>query len=247
MLLAQFVRYYPVVLTLCLQFLAFKFVVCLVLKLRFLSAVGLLCVVIFLFLGSTFLGFLGGGDWLGKDFVCFCFILFVLSEILFFFSFFWGFFHFGLTPASNTGRSPFFGVMSVASFGIPLLNTFILLSSRVTVTWSHKRVSIGFSLFWPILLSIVLGCVFLCFQWIEYSLSNIMLSDGVFRGGFYMLTGFHGFHVLLGVLLFVGVLCLDWREHNSWASFQCVSWYWHFVDVVWLFLFCIVYVWSSGV
>jgi cytochrome c oxidase subunit III len=133
---------------------------------------------------------------------------------------------------------------------LPAINTALLLSSGVTVTWAHhamiannrKQLILG------LFLTILLGVIFLGVQAYEYSHAyselNLKLSSGVFGSTFFMLTGFHGFHVTLGAVMLTVILvrCIKGHftpEHHF--GFEAVAWYWHFVDVVWLGLFVFVY------
>jgi cytochrome c oxidase subunit 3 len=138
----------------------------------------------------------------------------------------------------------------MAAFGIPALNTLILLSSGVTVTWAHWALKMNnrAQLILGLILTIALGVTFLCFQAYEYihaySALNLKLTTGIYGTTFFMLTGFHGFHVTVGVLMLSVILarCIagHFRPDHHFA-FEAVSWYWHFVDVVWLLLFVLVY------
>jgi len=138
----------------------------------------------------------------------------------------------------------------MAAFGLPAINTMLLLSSGVTVTIAHwalkenKRGMLNLFLF----LTILLGVIFLCVQAYEYghaySALNLKLTTGAFGSTFFMLTGFHGFHVTLGAIMLSVILarCLSGHftpDHHF--AFEGVAWYWHFVDVVWLGLFIFVY------
>ncbi len=138
----------------------------------------------------------------------------------------------------------------MAPWGIPALNTLILLSSGVTVTWAHwalrkgKRTLTSLGL----LLTVALGVLFLAMQAHEYHEAytklGLTLGSGVYGATFFVLTGFHGFHVLLGVTMLSVILVRSLRGHfdaENHFAFEAVSWYWHFVDVVWLMLFVFVY------
>jgi cytochrome c oxidase subunit 3 len=138
----------------------------------------------------------------------------------------------------------------MGAWGIPALNTALLLSSGVTVTWAHwalKENNRG-QLILGMIATIALGAIFLGFQAYEYIHAytelNLKLSTGIYGSTFFMLTGFHGFHVTLGVIMLTVILfrCIagHFRPDHHFA-FEAVSWYWHFVDVVWLLLFVLVY------
>ncbi len=152
---------------------------------------------------------------------------------------------------------PYFGqiesnrFVEMSPWGIPLLNTVLLLSSGVTVTWAHHALKADKrgQLVTALLMTVVLGFVFLGFQVYEYmhaySDLNLKLTSGVFGSTFYMLTGFHGFHVTLGAVMLTVIMFRCMKGHfkpNQHFGFEAVSWYWHFVDVVWLGLFLFVYV-----
>lgn len=138
----------------------------------------------------------------------------------------------------------------IAAWGVPSVNTAVLLASGVTITLAHYQLLCGrrnLALFWQ-LLTAFLGGVFLYLQWHEYAHAmthlGLGLDAGIYASVFFMLTGFHGVHVLLGTLMLLGVALRMWYGHFSVKShfaFAAVSWYWHFVDVVWLCVFVFVY------
>jgi len=138
----------------------------------------------------------------------------------------------------------------MAAFGIPALNTLLLLSSGVTVTWAHWALKMNNrkQLILGLVATIALGITFLCFQAYEYihayTALNLKLTTGIYGSTFFMLTGFHGFHVTIGAIMLTVILarCIagHFRPDHHFA-FEAVSWYWHFVDVVWLLLFVLVY------
>ena len=178
-------------------------------------------------------------------------ILFIVSEIMFFFAFFWAFFHSSLAPTFNIGGVwPPQAIDPIQTSGIPLTNTFFLLSSGATVTWAHhaiivrakKQALIG------LLLTLVLAVVFTGLQVLEYFEAPFSISDSVFGSCFFMTTGFHGFHVFVGTIaLFISFLRIVFNHFTSTHhfGFESAAWYWHFVDVVWLFLFVVVYWWGG--
>ena len=179
-------------------------------------------------------------------------ILFIVSEVMFFFAFFWAFFHSSLVPSPSIGGVwPPTSIQPIDAFGIPLTNTFLLLSSGVTVTWAHHAITSRYKkqAVVSLLLTIVLAIVFTLLQVLEYCDSLFSLSDGIFGSCFYMATGFHGFHVFIGtVCLFVSLIRLVLNHYTSTHhfGFESAAWYWHFVDVVWLFLFVAVYWWGGS-
>jgi len=129
------------------------------------------------------------------------FLLFILSEVFFFVSFFWAFYDAALAPSVELGLTwPPKGILPLSVYSVPLLNTVILLTSGVTVTWAHH--SIINNLFNKsvirLLFTVLLGVYFLYMQWVEYSEASFTFADGVYGGTFFLATGFHGMHVLVG-------------------------------------------------
>jgi cytochrome c oxidase subunit 3 len=178
-------------------------------------------------------------------------ILFIISEVMFFFAFFWAFFHSSISPTHVIGGVwPPKAITTIKTFTIPLTNTFLLLTSGAAVTWSHhalilraKRHSLIGLLF-----TLFLAILFTFIQGFEYINAPFNISDGVYGSCFYMTTGFHGFHVIIGTLaLFVSFIrvILNHFTNKHHFGFEAAIWYWHFVDVVWLFLFINVYWWSN--
>nr|YP_006303215.1 cytochrome c oxidase subunit III [Nectonemertes cf. mirabilis HC-2011]ADZ05368.1 cytochrome c oxidase subunit III [Nectonemertes cf. mirabilis HC-2011] len=178
-------------------------------------------------------------------------ILFIVSEVLFFFSFFWTYFHSSLAPTLDVGSCwPVVGLKFLSPFSVPLLNTAVLLASGVSVTWSHHSLMLGsrVSSLHGLIISIFLGIYFTFLQVGEYYEVSFSLSDGIFGSIFFVATGFHGLHVLIGTV-FLTVCCFRiWFFHFSYGhhfGFEAAAWYWHFVDVVWLFLYLCIYWWGS--
>jgi len=178
-------------------------------------------------------------------------ILFIISEVCFFFGFFWTFYHSSLAPTPDLGILwPPKGIFPLNPYEIPLLNTAILLGSGVTVTWAHhslienNRKDIIVSL----LLTILLGIYFTSLQVIEYYNSSFNISDNTYGSTFFVATGFHGAHVLIGTSFLLICLLRQLLFHFTSShhfGFEAAAWYWHFVDVVWLFLFISIYWWGS--
>ncbi|MGB1180772.1 MAG: cytochrome c oxidase subunit 3 [Candidatus Puniceispirillaceae bacterium] len=175
-------------------------------------------------------------------------MLFIASEVMFFVAFFWAFFDRAFFPVG--GVWPPEGVVTFDPFDLPLINTLILLLSGCTVTWSHHALvednrrdfKIG------LVLTIALGALFTALQALEYSHAAFGFTDGIYSSVFYMATGFHGFHVIIGTLFLTVCLFRGLAGHFSKKdhfAFEAVAWYWHFVDVVWLFLFVAVYWWGG--
>jgi len=179
-------------------------------------------------------------------------VLFIISEVFFFVSFFWAFFYSRLAPSTEIGAAwPPAGIAAFNPLGVPLLNSIILLASGVSVTWSHHRVLANnhASAATRLLLTIGLGLYFTRLQALEYWEAPFGFSDGAYGRVFFIATGFHGLHVLVGTkFLYVSYIraltgAFSYRHHTG---FEAAAWYWHFVDVVWLFLYLWVYVWGSN-
>jgi len=177
-------------------------------------------------------------------------ILFICSEIMFFFSFFWCFFHISLAPSIWIGSIwPPAGLKYISFLDIPLLNTVILLSSGISLTWSH-RIFLNKKLidaFNGLFITILWGLFFTYVQSWEYNSTTFTINDSVYGSIFFTLTGFHGFHVILGFSLLIVCLIRLLFKHftaKQHVGFECSIWYWHFVDIVWLFLYFIVYCWG---
>lgn len=177
-------------------------------------------------------------------------ILFITSEVLFFISFFWAFFHRSLSPCLEVGLLwPPSGITPFNALQIPLLNTIILLSSGVTVTWAHHSIiERNYSQSAQgLILTVILGIYFTLLQAFEYWESSFCISDSIYGTTFFVATGFHGLHVLIGTtFLFVclarHIRCQFSESHHF--GFEAAAWYWHFVDVVWLFLYVRIYWWG---
>ena len=177
-------------------------------------------------------------------------VLFIISEVCFFFAFFWAFFHRRLAPTIELGNWPPKGVNPLSPWGIPLLNTIVLLSSGVTITWAHhsllannlKEASLRLRL------TILLGLYFTSLQASEYMETRFSITDRVYGSTFFVATGFHGLHVLIGTTFLSVCLARTRLIHftqTHHTGFEAAAWYWHFVDVVWLFLFISIYWWGS--
>lgn len=177
--------------------------------------------------------------------------LFIVSELMFFFSFFWSFFHCSLSPAIAIGYVwPPLSIVSLDPWGLPLLNTIILLSSGITVTCCHKAILAGerSATANGLLITILYGILFTFIQAYEYNIAPFSINDSVFGSLFFMLTGFHGFHVLIGTIFLAVCLYRQINYHfirRQHVGLEAGIWYWHFVDVVWLFLFVVVYIWGG--
>ncbi len=196
-------------------------------------------------------------------------ILFIASEVMFFVGWFWAFFDFSLFPAmvgytpgahgeagtvelltEGVAQWPPKGLEVINAFELPLLNTFILLLSGTTVTWAHHALIHGDrgGLKKGLWCTILLGAVFSCIQAYEYMHAPFPFKGLNYGASFFMATGFHGVHVLIGTIFLAVCLVRAYkgdftpRQH---FGFEAAAWYWHFVDVVWLFLFVSIYIWGS--
>ena len=179
-------------------------------------------------------------------------VLFIVSEIMFFFAFFWAFFHSSTSPAIEIGGVwPPLGIETFSPWEVPLLNTLILLTSGATVTVCHNTLITGERglAVQSLIATVILAAIFTGFQVYEYMHATFNISDSVYGSTFFMATGFHGFHVFVGtcflsVCLFRLVSNHFTRQHHF--GFEAAAWYWHFVDVVWLFLFVVIYWWGGA-
>ncbi|MFT4715863.1 MAG: cytochrome c oxidase subunit 3 [Paracoccaceae bacterium] len=183
-------------------------------------------------------------------------IMFIMSEIMFFVAWFWNFFKHALYPMTEgspaiDGVWPPIGIETFDAWHLPLINTLILLCSGAAATWAHHALAHENNrkdLQNGLILAILLGILFTGFQAFEYSHAAFGFSGNIYGATFFMATGFHGFHVLVGTI-FLGVCLIRARngqmtqEHH--LGFEAAAWYWHFVDVVWLFLFAAIYVWGG--
>lgn len=178
-------------------------------------------------------------------------IIFIISEILFFTSFFWAFFHSRLAPSMELGINwPPKNINSFNPFKIPLLNSIILLSSGISVTWTHQIVILNNKKkrILSLLITIILGVYFTAIQIIEYIEAPFSINDRIYGTTFFLTTGFHGLHVIIGtIILRTSIVRLKNNHFSKIHHFglEATIWYWHFVDVVWLFLFIFLYWWSK--
>lgn len=179
------------------------------------------------------------------------FILFVVSELFFFIAIFWAFFHSAMAPTIELGGVwPPVGIEAVGPSELPLLNTILLLCSGATLTWSHHALLGGnrFNTLLGLILTIVLAVTFMICQYMEYSNAPFTISDGIFGSVFYFGTGFHGLHIIIGIIMLSVSL---WRiytyqlTNNHHVGYETSILYYHFVDVVWLFLYIVFYWWGT--
>ena len=178
-------------------------------------------------------------------------LLFIVSEIMFFFAFFWAFFHSALVPVYNIGGvwPPMF-LETLNPWGVPLFNTVLLLSSGATITWAHYTIILGqrHEAIKALASTIGLAVIFTLLQAVEYNTAPFNISDGIYGSVFYMATGFHGFHVIIGtsflIVCLVRLINFEFSTRHHFG-FEAAAWYWHFVDVVWIFLFITLYWWGS--
>ncbi|MBH0236975.1 cytochrome c oxidase subunit 3 [Methylobrevis albus] len=187
-------------------------------------------------------------------------ILFIASEVMFFVAWFWAYFDVSLYPneahqvlrAEHTGGVwPPAGVETFDPWHLPLFNTIILLTSGTTVTWAHHALlhNDRKGLVAGLALTVALGLLFSYVQAVEYSHAAFEFGGNIYGATFYMATGFHGFHVIVGTIFLFICLLRALKGHftpKQHFGFEAAAWYWHFVDVVWLFLFAAIYVWGAG-
>jgi len=188
--------------------------------------------------------------------------LFITSEVMFFVAFFWAFFDASLLPKAfiedykdvftgtfGIGIWPPEGIETFDPLDIPYLNTLILLLSGSTCTWAHHEVREGNikEAIKGLKITVALGFFFSLLQVYEYQHAHFGFTDGIYPSTFYMATGFHGFHVLVGTIFLFVCLLRAQKNHltpERHFGFEAAAWYWHFVDVVWLFLYISVYWWG---
>ncbi|MDN2566816.1 cytochrome c oxidase subunit 3 [Aquibium sp. A9E412] len=187
-------------------------------------------------------------------------IMFIASEVMFFVAWFWAFFDASLFPGDPTqvarvehtgGTWPPAGIEVLDPFHLPLYNTIILLLSGTTVTWAHHALleNDRRGLVWGLGLTVALGLLFTFVQGYEYMVAPFAFKDSIYGATFFMATGFHGFHVIIGTIFLIVCLIRALAGHftpDKHFGFEAAAWYWHFVDVVWLFLFASIYVWASA-
>ena len=198
-------------------------------------------------------------------------ILFIASEVMFFVAWFWAFFNSALFPDAvhatatrssaavreprwglqRAGHWPPKGIEAFDPWHLPLLNTLLLLTSGTTVTWAHHALleNDRKGLKYGLMLTIALGACFTCVQAWEYAHAEFPFAGSIYGATFFMATGFHGFHVLIGTIFLIVCLGRAYAGHftpTQHLGFEFAAWYWHFVDVVWLFLFICIYVWGHG-
>ena len=187
-------------------------------------------------------------------------ILFIVSEVMFFAGWFWAYFDASLMADDaiqhlrvelTGGQWPPQGIATFDPWHLPLINTLILLTSGTTVTWAHHALQHNDreGLKWGLILTIILGALFSLFQAYEYAHAGFGFAGHIYGATFYMATGFHGFHVLVGTIFLAVCLVRALRGDftpQQHFGFEAAAWYWHFVDVVWLFLFMVIYVAGSG-
>jgi cytochrome c oxidase subunit 3 len=174
---------------------------------------------------------------------------------MFFVGWFWAWFDFALFPNALTevvgGQFPPKAIEAVMDpFDLPLLNTLILLCSGTTVTWAHHSLIHGDreGLKKGLWLTVLLGLLFTAIQAYEYWHAPFEFGQNTYGSAFYMATGFHGFHVIVGTIMLIVCLVRAYKGHftpRQHFGFEAAAWYWHFVDVVWLFLFVVVYIWGG--
>jgi len=182
-------------------------------------------------------------------------LLFILSEAMLFFCFFLAYFYYSQSPSIWVGAVwPPKGITPIHPDGMPTINTGLLLISGVTLTWAHSEIISGrrLNFFKGTVWTLALSGLFMSFQYLEYKYSSIHINDSIFGSIFFMVTGFHGFHVLIGtVFIFVSFLRTLNSENTTITRQQHLGfisglWYWHFVDIIWLFVFFVFYILPSN-
>nr|YP_009726422.1 cytochrome c oxidase subunit III [Batracomorphus lateprocessus]YP_010879004.1 cytochrome c oxidase subunit III [Batracomorphus matsumurai]QHW07513.1 cytochrome c oxidase subunit III [Batracomorphus lateprocessus]WHE42656.1 cytochrome c oxidase subunit 3 [Batracomorphus matsumurai] len=177
-------------------------------------------------------------------------MMFIISEVMFFLSFFWAFFHMSLAPSMEVGMNwPPMGIKSINAMNIPLLNTIILLSSGISITWAHNSMLIKMfnQTMKSLIITILMAIYFTMIQMYEYLELSFTIADSVFGSTFFLMTGFHGIHVIIGTVFILTSTIRMKKLHFSskhMVGFESSAWYWHFVDLVWLFLYISVYWWG---
>ena len=186
-------------------------------------------------------------------------ILFIASEVMFFVAWFWAYFDASLFAGEvgqyarvefTGGHWPPKGTEVLDPWHFPLLNTLILLTSGTTVTWAHHALlhNDRKGLTQGLILTVLLGALFTSVQAYEYIHAPFGFKNSIYGATFFMATGFHGFHVLIGTIFLTVCLFRAYAGQftpKQHLGFEFAAWYWHFVDVVWLFLFASIYVWGS--
>ncbi|WP_166140984.1 cytochrome c oxidase subunit 3 [Methylosinus sp. RM1] len=186
-------------------------------------------------------------------------ILFILSEVMFFVAWFWAFFNSAIFPADPQqfartelfqGVWPPHGIEVLNPWHLPLLNTVILLTSGATLTYAHHGLlhNDRDKLKKGLIATIALGLIFTCVQAYEYAHAPFAFKGSIYGASFFMATGFHGFHVIVGSIFLIVCLARAYAgqfKPEQHLGFEFAAWYWHFVDVVWLFLFASIYVWGN--
>jgi len=186
-------------------------------------------------------------------------ILFIISEIIFFFAFFWAFFHSSISPSIFIGNIwPPIGIQTLITWNLPFLNTLILLSSGISVTWAHRALvtnrtnfKIGITRLHSLtglIITVIYGILFTLIQRYEYIHASFTINDTIYGTTFYVTTGLHGLHVLIGTIFLFVCLIRHIKYHFTYEhhfGLEAAIWYWHFVDVVWLFLFISIYWWGG--
>ena len=179
-------------------------------------------------------------------------IMFITSEVMFFVAWFWTFFKHALYPMDAVNNVwPPQGIETFDPWHLPLINTLILLCSGAAATWAHHAIAHDNDrkgLINGLILSIALGALFTVFQAYEYAHATFSFSGNIYGASFFMATGFHGAHVLIGTIFLAVCLIRALKGHftpEKHIGFEAAAWYWHFVDVVWLFLFAAIYIWGA--
>jgi cytochrome c oxidase subunit 3 len=178
--------------------------------------------------------------------------LFIVTELFVFVSVFWAYLHSSLSPTVELGTQwPPVGIVPLSPLTVPLLNTLLLVSSGATVTYGHHAVLLGQRgpALIGLVLTVVLAVVFTGLQVVEYGQAGFTMPDGAYGSCFYFSTGLHGAHVIVGTVFIAVGLARLWLYHSTrqhHVGLEASIAYWHFVDLVWLFLYLAVYWWSGS-
>lgn len=180
------------------------------------------------------------------------FVLFIVSELMFFVALFWAFFHSSLAPSVDLGAIwPPRGIQALDPLSVPLLNTIVLVASGVVLTWGHHAIITANKpqTTLSLLITILLALSFTGLQFLEYMESTFNIADSVYGSTFFMCTGFHGIHIIIGTIYLITCLyrtTFGFNTNSSHVGLDTCAWYYHFVDIVWIFMFLAVYYWGGA-
>lgn len=244
-------RPWPLFISISLMFLCNNLIICLNSVFRLVLLINIVLIILIIFfwwndviIESTYLGF---HTKYIMTITVYSIILFIISEIFFFIRFFWSFFHSMFSPDIAIGSNwPYLGIISVNYIDLPLMNSLLLIRRGCSITWRHYIIIIKNNkrCIKSLIITIILGLTFILCQIVEYLNCIFRFSDGIFGSIFFIRTGFHGIHVIIGTIFIIFILIRVVKNHfsrNHIIGFEFSIWYWHFVDVVWLYLYLIIY------